>query len=74
MGSRVMILVHSTSQECVLSFFTTVFSTHLKYFLPFSSNSRLQTLSGWMSLEFVIWERVTHDMCPLLSTVVCTNQ
>ena len=36
------------------------FSTHLENFLPFfikEKNCRLQTLSVWKSLKFVVWER-----------------
>ena len=35
-----------------------VFSTHLENPLPFSSNLKLQALSVWKSLEYIIWERV----------------
>ena len=37
-----------------------IFSTHLKNFPPFSSNSNccLQAFSVWKSLQFVAWERV----------------
>ena len=40
-----------------ISPFPTVFSTCLKNFLPFSSNlnCRLQSLSVWKSLKFVVW-------------------
>ena len=43
-----------------ISPFAGVFSTLLKNFLPFSSNlnCRLQTLSVWKSLKFVVWEKV----------------
>ena len=45
-----------------LLLFATVFFTLLENFAPFSStlNCRLQTLSFWNSLKFVIWDRVKN--------------
>ena len=44
-----------------------MFSKRLDNFLPFSEiwNCRLQTLSVWKSLKFVIWERVIRQDCML---------
>ena len=46
--------------------FPTVFSTVVENILPFSSNikCRLQTLSVWKSLKFVVWERVKQYKSP----------
>ena len=42
-----------------ISPFPTVFSTNMENFLPFHQTQycRLQTLSVWKSLKFVIWEK-----------------
>ena len=49
--------------QCFLSFWKTFCHFHQ------IQNCRLQTLSVWMSLNFVIWERVNDK--PITETMVC---
>ena len=55
--------------------FSSVFSTRLENFLPFLSNlnCRLQTLSVWKSLKFVVWERVIQSSVTHYHTVMSFN-
>ena len=71
------------------SFSHSVFSTYLENFLPFSliCNCRLQTLSVWKRLKFVIWERTkltlkdysfikinnTGINLPLVKIILCSS-
>ena len=52
-----------TSNFC----FSHIVSYLSKNFVPVSSNCRLQTLSVWKSLKFVVWERVKMKICSLLT-------
>ena len=51
-------LLKTLWERRAISLFATVSSIHLNNFLPLSLiwNNRLQTLSVWKSLKFVVWE------------------
>ena len=58
-GEKEILLIRSNSP------FPSVFSTHLKNFQPFSSNSKLPSAdsSVWKCLKFVVWERDNSRQC-----------
>ena len=56
--------VDNREMACNMQFLLfAVFSNHSENFLPFSANlkCRLQTLSVWKRLKFVVWERVNES-------------